>query len=59
MLDSECTKALSGNLDEHLGTLPKGISALVESTQSNSIYKFGDAKETKAVQTSKATYDCL
>ena len=31
----------------YLGTLPKDKSALVESTQSNSIYKFGDAKETK------------
>lgn len=40
-------------MNEYLSTLPKKILALVESTQSNLTYRFGDGKEAKAVQTIK------
>ena len=55
VLDSGCTKTVSGEtwMNEYLNTLPKDKLESVEVANSNSTYRFGDGKETKAVKTIK------
>ena len=53
VLDSGCTKTVSGELwmEEYLSTLPNDWKKLVKTDKTaNSMYRFGDGKESKAVR---------